>query len=128
MSRFVNANDVRHQYGNQAEEYVASYLLRDGFTILARNYTKRCGEVDIIARKDELITCVEVKARTNYYFNLSEVITPSKQRKIIKTAQLFIAEQSLYDVILRFDVALVSTDDGQFDIQYIPNAFTKSEY
>ena len=120
-------NDKRHAFGHMAENHVASHLHNSGFTILERNYKRLQGEVDIIARNNEAVIFVEVKARTNDYFNTSEVVTLSKQRKVIKAAELFIMEKKLYNTIIRFDVALVKPAQGTFEITYIPNAFTKHE-
>lgn len=108
--------------GNAGETSVIHILEKKGFRILARNYTIRAGEIDIIATKDNLIVFVEVKTRTHITFALSQVITPSKQRKIIVTAKHFLLSNSSYDKVCRFDVALV---EGQ-NIQYIPNAFQET--
>ena len=77
--------------GKEGEERVAHYLERYGFTILAKNYAQRTGEIDIIASKDDLIVFVEVKLRTKAHFDLSDVITYSKQKKIIGVAKYYLA-------------------------------------
>jgi len=107
--------------GAQGEEHIAQHLIKHGFSILARNFTIRAGEVDIIAHKDELVIFVEVKTRSHIYFNTSEVITRSKQKKIILAAKTFLVRQNFQDKIYRFDVALVDTSSSK--ITYIPNAF-----
>lgn len=108
--------------GNQGELAVVKKLRQDGFSILRQNYQIRQGEIDIIAQKNELVVFVEVKTRKNQYFPLSQVITPSKQRKIIATAKWFIAQNKIVDTLLRFDVALV-TEGKEYTIDYIANAF-----
>jgi putative endonuclease len=119
--------DTRRQRGDQGELLVAQYLQREGFTILARNYARRIGEVDLIAKCDNIIAFVEVKARTRGLFDLTELISRSKQQRIIKAAKYFIVEQSLDAMVYRFDVALIENlDEGT--ISYIPNAFTEPEY
>ncbi len=115
----------RKQLGCQGEQAVVENLTKRGYNILATNYQKKVGEIDIIAQKKEILAFVEVKLRTKQYFHTSRVITPSKQRKIIKTAQRFILERKLFDYVYRFDVALVGYKDNTFAITYIPNAFTK---
>ncbi len=115
------------QLGAKGELLVAEKLKNAGYTILAQNYTARSGEIDLIAMKDEVIAFVEVKLRTKQYFQLSQVIVPSKQRKIIKTAKLFIVKNDFGPKSYRFDVALVELQATQnFKITYIPNAFTES--
>lgn len=116
------------QLGSKGELLVAQKLQNEGYTLLAQNYTARSGEIDLIAIKDEVIAFVEVKLRTKQYFQLSQVIVPSKQRKIITTAKLFISRNlHLGPKSYRFDVALVEKEPTQdFAITYIPNAFTES--
>lgn len=115
--------------GYSAEELVADYLIKQGYTICARNYAGKSGEVDIIAKKAEVISFVEVKMRTKHYFNLSLVVDRSKQRKIITTALQYAARHNYNQHVLRFDVALVEPDmqTDTFDITFIPNAFTAPE-
>lgn len=107
-------------YGAAGEEQVVQALRKNGYAVLHTNYRKPYGEIDIIARKDEVIAFVEVKTRTTRYFSLCQVVTPSKQKKIVRTALQYLAQEQLEDVACRFDVALVEA--GQ--LTYIPNAFT----
>lgn len=106
---------------------VARYLEEQKFTIRACNYRQRWGEIDLIAVKDELLAFVEVKLRQNHYFNLSEVISKSKQCKIVKTARFYIAHHALYCMVYRFDVALIEQEEHDYQLTYIPNAFTAPE-
>lgn len=115
----------RRLLGNRGEQAVADYLIKQGYSLLATNYQKKSGEIDLIVQKNEIVAFVEVKLRTKQYFNTSQVITPSKQRKIIATAQRFILEQRLFDQVYRFDVALVEYNNDNPVITYIKNAFTQ---
>ena len=111
------------QRGYDAEAQVADYLTQRGYTILARNYTCRSGEIDIVARKQEVIACVEVKMRATHYFPLSQVVNYTKQKRIISAAHKFIAGLPERNrIVIRFDVALVHEQ-----IDYFSNAFTQSE-
>jgi len=109
--------------GKTGEDLVAERLKTDGFTILAQNYRKRYGEVDLIANKDDLLVFVEVKTRHNPYFDTSEVITPAKQHKILTVAKEFLVRHGIEDKQCRFDVALLEQRGSQFEIVYIENAF-----
>jgi len=48
--------------GRLGEDIVTGYLLNRGYLIVARNYWKKCGELDIVAKKDSVLHFVEVKA------------------------------------------------------------------
>lgn len=113
----------KRRLGNEGETLVQQYLLERDFSITATNFSVRGGEVDIIASKKDLIVFVEVKTRTKNYFNTSEVITLTKQKKIIFAAKMFISRHGLVESTYRFDVALV---DGQNNVTYIEHAFCES--
>jgi putative endonuclease len=120
--------------GHAGEEAVVLYLQKTGYTIAARNYTITKGEVDIIACKDDVIAFVEVKARSKLYFNLSQVIIPTKQRRIIAAARHYIFRHGIAEKVYRFDVALLArtaeslaSAQPSWDITYIRDAFTDME-
>ncbi len=85
------------------------------------------GEIDIIAQKQELLVFVEVKTRTTQHFPLSELITRSKQRKIIRTAKQYLLEFQVVDKVCRFDVALVTMGQNP-SITYLPHAFGEESF
>lgn len=111
--------------GKNGEEIVAEYLESDGFVIKHKNYSRRSGEIDIIAEKGQVRAFVEVKSRSHTYFPTSKVVTKSKQKKIILTALLYNNETTVCkDLVYRFDVAIVEKVGKRYDINYIKNAFT----
>lgn len=112
--------------GNKGEALVAAWLEQRGVTILARNYRTNLGEVDLIVSKNETIAFVEVKTRSTAYFAISQTVTLSKQKKIIKAAHSFILKNNIRNKILRFDVATILCQQGSCRINYIPNAFQTS--
>ncbi len=109
--------------GQKGEALTVAHLRKQGFTILSTNYHTRRGEVDIIAKKDDVIAFVEVKTRKKNYFPLSQVITKPKQRRIALAALDFALTHHLMNNVLRFDVALVQYSETTQELTYIPNAF-----
>lgn len=109
--------------GDQGESIIADKMEKAGFILLARNYRTPYGEVDIIAQQGDTIAFVEVKTRQHMFFDISEVITPAKQKKIIMVAKTFLAQHSNPEVICRFDVAILEHKQNSSAITYIPNAF-----
>lgn len=76
--------------GKLGEDFAATFLSTRGYKILQRNFRSYFGEVDIVAIKDNSLIFVEVKTRFSKKFgNPFEAVTPSKVRKISKTAQYF---------------------------------------
>jgi putative endonuclease len=101
--------------GQQGENLVMQWLQQQHWSILARGWTSRWGELDIVALRQEgrhaNLAFVEVKTRSqgNWDENGLYAITRSKQAKLWKTAQQFLAQNPhLGEANCRFDVALVN--------------------
>lgn len=115
------------QLGLWGEAVVAEDLRRRGWTVVARNFRCRMGELDIIAKNERYLIFVEVKLRKNDRFGAAcEAVTPSKQRKLRAAAQFYLISRPTA-LQPRFDVAEVYAPQGaqtaQPDIYYIENAF-----
>lgn len=76
------------QEGKEAEEKASSYLKKEGYTILTRNFHSKFGEIDIIAQKENILHFCEVKFSQKY--DPITRITPSKMSKIIKTINYYL--------------------------------------
>ncbi|MBQ8623557.1 MAG: YraN family protein [Oscillospiraceae bacterium] len=113
------------EIGNIGEEFTEKFLISKGCEILARNFTIRGGEIDIIAKKGELIHFVEVKARKRSPLETGDrAITQSKIKHIVRTAQVFLSKFEIESNCV-FDVAIVEVDNGKVtDFKYIQRAFT----
>lgn len=116
--------------GQAGEDLVANYLVNNGFTIIERNYRKQYGEIDLIAINKEIIAFVEVKRRIHTYqgLDLSEVVTFSKQQKMIKVAKHYLAYGKHDTKNCRFDIALIEGQENNVKLTYIPHAFEGSEF
>lgn len=115
------------EIGNIGETAVCSFLEKNGYEILARNYTIRGGEIDIIAKKNHCLAFVEVKTRKCNALQSGEAaVNKTKQQHIIKTAQRF--NQTLDEPCNgRFDVAVVEMcGDEVKKIRYYVSAFDAS--
>lgn len=117
-----------HLLGQQAEQFVARYLVGQGKKIVACNYRQRYGEIDIIAADAATLYFIEVKVRKNPLFPLAELVPLAKQRKIIKTAHYYLSEAQITNKICQFDVALIELKGNDFELVYIPNAFMPADF
>lgn len=111
--------------GTHGEQLVKAGLIKDGFTILKTNMRIQGGEIDLIAQKDDLLICVEVKTRTSNANDMAELITPWQQQRIIRAAKQFITSKRLDAITCRFDVALVNTEPT-LSVIYIADAFQEN--
>ena len=101
--------------GVAAERLAARMLEERGLRIAATNYRSRAGEIDIVATLGNLIVFVEVKERTGERFgSAEEALDGAKLRRILATADVFVAEHPEYaDYIWRIDlVAITLKRDG----------------
>lgn len=104
---------ARVSKGAAGEVLAARYLRDKGYTIEAANYRCRFGEIDIIASDKTYIVFVEVKTRAeNSLYQPREAVTQMKQRRIVKTAKLFL-QQHPTKLQPRFDVIEVVTAVGR---------------
>lgn len=113
--------------GKKGEDIAVCYLENRGYKILDRNYYSRYGEIDIIAEKENYIVFVEVKIRrVGTPFIAAEAVDTIKQKKIIKTATIYLSQtgtglQPRFDVIaILFNKKLGRCD---YTVDHIENAF-----
>ncbi|BFM06217.1 YraN family protein [Halioxenophilus aromaticivorans] len=115
--------------GAQAEEFACHYLIRHKHTIVDRNWRCRRGEIDIIAKAPDSLIFVEVKFRSRQdYGTASEMVSASKQAKLINAAQHYLAKHPRYlNQPCRFDLFALQYDTNQtLQINWLKNAFTTS--
>ena len=115
--------------GKGAEELVARYFQEKGFRLLARNWSTRLGEVDLIVEKGTLIVFVEVRFRSSIAFGRpEETITPAKRRKVVLAAFQYAEWRGLlHQRVLRFDVVAVLEGSRGLRIVHIEDAFEVDE-
>lgn len=112
----------RRKIGAVYEDMAVNYLEKSGYKILERNYGNSYGEIDIIAKKDEVIVFVEIKFRSNNrYGDPLEAVNLHKQHKIIRVAQYYYIKNGYSEnVPCRFDVIAIY---GDGTIRHEENAF-----
>jgi len=112
--------------GDHAEKIAVEFLKKNKFRVVQNNYHCRWGEIDIIARYNDILAFTEVRYRkTNCYGHAWETVNTAKQQRIIKTAQTFLLENSKYEEFcLRFDLISLDGDLNDPDIEWFQNAFT----
>ena len=90
------------QTGALGEDIARQFLERRGFKVIEMNYRKPWGEIDIIALKNNEVRFIEVKAvsgdleslsRESNSYRPEEQIHPAKLKKIVRTAQLYMAQK-----------------------------------
>lgn len=112
--------------GVWAEEEAVKRLRKGGYKILAQRYKTRYGEVDIIARKGDMLVFVEVKLRARAEDSLY-AITPKNRRRVEQAALYYMAEhaEETDGLGMRFDVMAFAGDpkSGGIWSEHLDNAW-----
>ncbi len=81
--------------GRAAEDAAAAYLKKQGYKILDQNWRTRWCEIDIVAKKDNVVSFVEVKYRKSDEFGGGiQYITPAKQKQMAFAAQFWVSKNN----------------------------------
>ena len=94
--------------GISAESRAAALLIAKGYRILAKRFRSPFGEIDLVARRRNLIVFVEVKARPSLD-DAAYAVTPRQQQRIINAAQAWLmAHPEHAEFEMRFDAMLIA--------------------
>jgi len=115
------SGSLSYHAGLAAEEQVAAHYAHAGAEVLARRWRGAAGgEIDMVARQDDLLIFIEVKHARSHAW-AAERLSQRQLRRIWAGAELFRASKPEYSALdTRFDLALV---DGQGRIEIIETAW-----
>lgn len=103
-----------HSLGRWGEAWAEEHLRRAGWCVLDRNYRFGRREVDLVARKDDVVAFVEVKTRAGEGFGEPEdAITRLKRREIEIVAGEYLVRHGLGHLNARFDVFAILVGPGR---------------
>ena len=111
--------------GKEGEAIVCNYLKEQGLKIIATNYKNLIGEIDIIAKDNDVYVFIEVKTRSSLKFGSPrEAIDYRKIQKIKKVAISYLKYKSLLDkVSVRFDCVEILGNKLDYEINHLKNIF-----
>ena len=114
----------RRERGSGGEEVAWRHLQSAGYTLLARNFRSRFGEIDLVVERAGVIVFVEVRSRRgDRYGTALESVDRRKQLQIGRMALEFLARKRMLDRSARFDVVAIEWQDGGPRIEHVENAF-----
>lgn len=102
-------------FGKNAESDACEFLQKEGCQILQRNFSCKFGEIDIIAKKDEILHFIEVKA-TNGEYEAAYRLTILKMQKILKAVDYYLLKNGLNN---DFQIDLITIESNK--INWIKN-------
>jgi putative endonuclease len=116
----------RRWFGSRSERAAVRFLRRQGYRILARNYTCPAGEMDLVALDGPCLVLVEVRSTEQGDVGRPAAsVDAAKQRRLTNVALHFLQEHRLLDRPARFDVLALSWPPGRREpvIAHYPHAF-----
>ncbi len=97
-----------YRRGHAGERLAALRLLLTGYRILARRYRTKMGEIDLVARRGDVVAFIEVKRREEFATGL-EAVTPRARTRIRRAAELYLRRNpALAERALRFDIIVIT--------------------
>lgn len=112
--------------GMRAEQLAADHLEQRGYKILARNWRRPEGEIDLVVGVEGLCVFVEVRSRTGTERGHPlETVDSRKRARVLRAARMYIDEERPQAAVFRFDVVGVTfaLDDSPPDLVHIEDAF-----
>ena len=117
----------KQKIGEIGENVAEKFLMKHGFSILERNYTKKWGEIDIVAEKKNKIHFIEVKSVT-YETNMDhlrpeENMHPWKLQRLARAIQTYILSRKLDEREWQIDllVAFLNLKDRTAKVKVLKN-------
>lgn len=112
-----------NQLGKKGEQLAVDFLLKNGYEIMERNYRFDKAEVDVMARKDDILAIVEVKTRSTTDFgNPQDFVKPKQIKNLVKAVDAYVTVNAL-DVEVRFDIVAIVKENGNYTIEHLEDAF-----
>ncbi|MDE0662284.1 MAG: YraN family protein [Gammaproteobacteria bacterium] len=120
-----NRRPATARIGRRAERHAERLLRRHGLRVLARNYTRRTGEIDLVMLDADVVAFVEVRYRspTAWTSGLGSV-DAAKRRRLTRTAERYLEEHPEHEYRgIRFDVVSASGGNYRIACEWIQDAF-----
>lgn len=106
------------------EDLALSFLRKQGYKILERNFRCPLGELDIVAKEKDTIVFVEIKTRSLRDTCLAkEAVDLRKQRQVSKVALFYLKAKDLLGKKARFDVVAIGKEGPVKEVELIRDAF-----
>jgi len=115
--------------GDRYEDIALAHLERAGLALLARNFSCRYGELDLVMRERETIVFVEVRYRRGAaagggFGDGIDSISAAKRAKLVRAAGIYLSTHPrLADRACRFDVLAIGGDAAAPSLDWRRNAF-----
>jgi len=116
-----------NELGKKGEDLAVEFLLQNEYKILERNWIFQKAEIDIIAKKENILAVIEVKTRSSVDFGLPQDFVKTKKiQLLIKAVNAYVTDrENDFDESLeiRFDIIGIQKTGESFAIEHLTDAF-----
>ena len=118
------AVDGRGALGREGEALAEAFLRAQRYTIVARNYRCRAGEIDLVALDGGVLVFVEVRSRRGSLAGTPfESVDGRKRTQLARVARHFLSARGWHDHDARFDVIGIRFDEDPPALEHLRSAF-----
>lgn len=101
----ISSTMTTKSLGYKGEDIACRFLKSKGYEIIGANFTVCGGEIDVIARLQDIFVFAEVKTRTSFSFGEGcESVNSGKLRRLRRAAQAYLQKRRQKDADYRFDI------------------------
>ena len=112
-----------NELGELGENLAVEELEKNGYEIVERNWRYKKAEIDIIARKNEVLAIVEVKTRSSDYFgDPQDFVNTKKIKMLVEAVNEYVNSKDL-EVEVRFDIMAIIINKNKLTIEHLEDAF-----
>lgn len=117
-----------NKLGQRGEEIAKKYLEDKGYTILETNWRYGHWEIDIIAKRYDFLSIVEVKTRSTNYFGYPEsFVGRKKMQNLINATDEYMRQKGMTTLGVRFEIVAITVSDNGFEVEHIEEAFNPTD-
>jgi putative endonuclease len=114
---------IHNDLGKKGEAIAVEFLQKNNYQILERNWRFKKAEIDVIAKKNDVLAVVEVKTRSsNYFGNPQDFVNPKKIQLMVEAINEYVISKDL-DVEVRFDIVAIIKNKKTIKIEHLKDAF-----
>ena len=114
---------IHNDLGKKGEDLAEEFLKKNNYQVLERNWRFKKAEIDIIAKKNNVLAIIEVKTRSsNYFGNPQDFVNQKKIQLMVEAINEYVISKDL-DVEVRFDIVAIIKNKNTTNIEHLKDAF-----
>ena len=114
-----------NDFGKQCEDKAVAWLIENGFRILHRNWRFSHYEIDVVARKDDMLHFIEVKSRKSGKYGYPEDSVGRKKFKDLQRAADAFLNMFPGNKWIEYDILSITGEDSKEEYFFIKDVYLR---